>query len=73
MITYYQKTDLVIAEGNVSVLQPTGDVYFAEKAELKDAMKRGVIADFKARFADGSVLVPEVLWPWMGGTTRIAR
>ena len=39
-ITYYQKADLVIAQGNVTMLQPTGDVYFAEKAELKDAMKR---------------------------------
>ncbi len=55
-ITYYQKTDKVLAEGNVTVLQPSGDVYFADHAELKDAMKRAVIDDFKARFADNSVL-----------------
>lgn len=56
-LTYYQKHDLVIAEGKVTMLQPNGDVYFAEKAELKDAMKRGVINDFKVRMADNSVLV----------------
>jgi len=56
-ITYYQKADLVVATGQVTMLQPTGDVYFAEKAELKDAMKRAVIHDFKARLADKSVLV----------------
>ncbi|MFZ4540250.1 MAG: LPS-assembly protein LptD [Rickettsiales bacterium] len=56
-ITYYQKTNLVVAEGNVSMLQPTGDVYFAEKAELKDTMKQGVIHNFKARLADNSILV----------------
>lgn len=55
-ITYYQKTNLVIAEGNVSMLQPTGDVYFAEKAALKDSMRQGVINGFKARMADNSVL-----------------
>ena len=55
-ITYYQDKDLVVAEGNVSMLQPSGDVYFAEKAELKDSMKQAVIDDFKARFIDNSVL-----------------
>ncbi len=55
-ITYYQKINLVIAEGDVTMLQPSGDVYFAEKAELKDSMKRGVIHNFKVRLADGSVL-----------------
>jgi LPS-assembly protein len=56
-ITYYHKADLVVATGEVTMLQPTGDVYFAERAELKDAMKRAVIHDFKARLADKSVLV----------------
>ncbi len=56
-ITYYQQADLVVATGEVTMLQPTGDVYFAEKVELKDAMKRAVIHDFKARLSDKSVLV----------------
>ena len=58
-ITYYQQADLVIAQGDVTMLQPNGDVFFAQRAELKDAMKRAVINDFKARFADNSVLVAE--------------
>lgn len=56
-ITYYQDRDLVVAEGDVSMLQPSGDVMFAEKAELKDAMKRIVIEDFKARLSDNAVMV----------------
>lgn len=56
-LTYYQKADLLVAEGEVTMLQPTGDVYFADKAELKDQMKRAVINDFKARFKDNAVLV----------------
>lgn len=58
-ITYYRESDMVVAEGHVVMLQPTGDVFFSDKAELKDAMKRGVIDNFKARFSDGSVLVAE--------------
>lgn len=58
-ITYYQDSDLVIAQGKVTMLQPSGDVYFAEKAELQDAMKQAVIQEFKARFADNSVLVAQ--------------
>ncbi|MDX2095082.1 MAG: LPS assembly protein LptD [Alphaproteobacteria bacterium] len=56
-LTYYQQRDFVVAEGNISMLQPNGDVYFADKAELKDGMKRAIIEDFKARFSDSSVLV----------------
>ena len=55
-ITYYKNRDLVVAEGNVSVLQPTGDVYFADRAELNDEMKTGVINAFKARMADNSLM-----------------
>ena len=56
-ITYYQKLNMVVAEGNVSMLQPSGDVYFSKKAELKNQMKQGVIHQFQVRFADSSVLV----------------
>lgn len=56
-VTYYQDRDLVVAEGGVSVLQPSGDVLFADKAELKDAMKRAVIENFKARLSDNAVMV----------------
>lgn len=54
-ITYFQRSNLVKASGNVSLLQPTGDVYFAEYIELQDGMKEGVIYNFRARLADNSV------------------
>lgn len=58
-ITYYQNRNLVVAEGNVTLLQPSGDVYFAERAELHDNMKTGVVQAFKARLADNSVFVAQ--------------
>jgi seryl-tRNA synthetase len=38
------------------------------------AVGRALIAVMEThQQADGSILVPEVLWPWMGGAERIAR
>lgn len=54
-LVYFQRLNLVKASGDVSVLQPSGDVYFADAVELKDDMKRGVIRNFRARLADNSV------------------
>jgi LPS-assembly protein len=54
-LTYFQAENLVRAEGNVSMLQPSGDVYFAENAELTGDMKSGVVDTFRARLADNSV------------------
>lgn len=58
-ITYFQQRDLMKATGNVSMLQPTGDVYFADTVELKNRMKQGVIYNFRARLADNSVFAAE--------------
>ena len=54
-LTYYQNRNLMRATGNVSVLQSTGDVYFANDVELTDDLKRGVVNEFRARLADNSV------------------
>lgn len=55
-ITYFQDREVVVAEGNVSMLQPSGDVFFADRTELRNSLKTGVIDEFRARFADNSVL-----------------
>ncbi len=58
-VTYYMKRDEVVAEGNVSMLQPSGDVYFSNRAQLNNALKTGVIDNFKARLADNTVFVAD--------------
>ncbi len=72
-VTYYQAQDVVLAEGNVAMLQPGGDVYFAERAELKDEMKQAVIAQFKARFADGAVMVAKRAVRANSYTTQLSK
>ncbi len=55
-VTYFQSRDRIEATGNVSVLQPTGDVYFADHVELRDDLKRGAAKALKARLYDNSLL-----------------
>jgi lipopolysaccharide assembly outer membrane protein LptD (OstA) len=44
-ITFYQNDNLVRADGNVSMLQPAGDVYFADHIELTGDMKSALIKE----------------------------
>ena len=46
-VAYNQRTDTVSAQGHVSLLQPTGDVVFADFVELHDDMRDGFIKDIR--------------------------
>ncbi len=56
-LSYDQKQNQVRASGNVSMLAPSGDVYFADSLVLQDDLKAGVIHQFKARLVDDSLFV----------------
>jgi len=56
-LTYDQKNNQVKARGNVSMMEASGNVVFADEAELKDDMKAGAIRQFKARLSDNSLFV----------------
>src|SRR5215469_18475149 len=45
VVTYNKKTDTLTASGHVSLLDPSGDVVFANYAELQDKLKDGFIKD----------------------------
>ena len=53
-VSYNQKTGVVTASGHVSLLEPTGEVVFADYAELTNDMKDGIIHDLKIRLSDNS-------------------
>lgn len=54
-ITYYQNQNVVLADGNVEVKDPTtGEIYYAQKVQLKDDLKQGVIRQLRVRMADNS-------------------
>ena len=59
-VTYNQKTDTVIASGNVVLMEPGGDVLFAEYVELKDGFKEGIVNGIRVLFSDKSRLAASV-------------
>jgi LPS-assembly protein len=55
-VTYNQHTDTATASGHVSLMQPGGDVMFADYAELHDEFKNGFVRDIRMLMSDRSRL-----------------
>ena len=55
-VTYNQRDDIVTATGNVVLLEPTGEVLFAEFAELTSDMREGFLRGFRMLLTDDSRL-----------------
>jgi LPS-assembly protein len=53
-ISYNQRQDMVTASGNVSLLEPTGQVLFAEYMEISGDFKNGIVKDLKIRLIDNA-------------------
>ncbi len=54
LIEYDQKKDTVKASGNVVILEPSGNVKFVDKLDIKDELKTGVIGSLRQKFAANS-------------------
>jgi LPS-assembly protein len=53
-VTYSERTDTVTASGNVTLLEPSGEVIFADSVELEDELRQGVIRNIRILLADDS-------------------
>jgi LPS-assembly protein len=53
-VIYNLQQDKVEAVGNVVMLQPSGDVHFADKAELEHKLKNAYVQKLRSVLADGS-------------------
>jgi LPS-assembly protein len=53
-VSYNQRTETVSASGNIRLLEPSGDVIFAEFVELTDGMKNGVVKELRVLLTDDS-------------------
>ena len=56
-VTYDRDTGVAAATGNVALVEPDGQVVFAEYAELSDGMKNGVLTDLRALLPQNGRLV----------------
>ena len=55
-ITFDRNTGVAAAKGNVALLEPDGQVLFADYAELSQDMKNGVLRDMRAILAENGRL-----------------
>lgn len=53
-VTYNRRTDSVTASGNVSLLEPSGDVMFADHVELSGDLRNGIVENIRIRLSDNS-------------------
>jgi LPS-assembly protein len=55
-VTYNQKTNVATASGNVRLVEPNGDIVFAEYVELTDDLARGFVDRVRVLMVDNSRL-----------------
>lgn len=53
-ISYNQRADVLTASGNIILLEPTGDVSFAEHMEISGDFKNGIVKDIRIILSDRS-------------------
>jgi LPS-assembly protein len=58
-VIYNVSQDSVVANGNIALLEPTGEVIFADKIELANELKTGTIKDIRVLFTDNSKLAAQ--------------
>ena len=72
-VAYNQRSDTVTASGHVALLQPTGDVVFADFVELHDDMRDGFLTDIRLLLSDRSRLAGNTARRVAGIRTTIRR
>ncbi|MCS6920882.1 MAG: LPS assembly protein LptD [Elioraea sp.] len=55
-ITFQRRTGRAAARGDVVLMEPDGQVFFAEEAELTEDLREGVIRELRALLAEGGRL-----------------
>ncbi|MEM8590467.1 MAG: LPS assembly protein LptD [Pseudomonadota bacterium] len=56
-VTYNQRTDIVTAMGNIVVREPTGELIFADYAELTGDLADGFVENISVRFSENARMI----------------
>lgn len=72
-VTYDENTGVVKAEGNVALLDPQGDVAFADQIVLRNEMRDGVIDTLRVLLSDNSKLAGTSVVRSGGNMTTLHR
>ena len=72
-VTYNERTDTATASGHVTMLQPTGEVVFADYVELHDNMREGFLKNVRMLLSDRSRLAGNTARRVAANRTEIRR
>lgn len=72
-ITWNRRTGVATAEGNVVLIEPDGQVYYADRAELSAGFREGVVENLAARLADNARFIAAGGRRTAGNITDMAR
>lgn len=72
-VTYNRRTRIVTATGNVVLVQPSGEVLFAEYAELEDDLRDGFIREVGVLLTDDSRIAANAGLRRDGQVTEVER
>ena len=72
-VTYNQSTDIVTATGNIVLAEPSGEVIFADYAELQGDLADGVVRNLGILFTDNSRAAANVGLRRAGRVTEAER
>jgi LPS-assembly protein len=72
-VTYNQRTDTATASGHVSLLEPSGDIIFADYMELHDNMRDGFLKNVRMLLADRTRVAGNTARRIDGNRTEIRR
>ncbi len=73
VVSFNRLTNTVTASGNISLVEPTGEVMFADYMELMDDLRDGVIQNLRMLLADQSRLAAVSARRAEGGAVTVAR
>jgi LPS-assembly protein len=72
-VTYDERSDRVTASGEVVLMEPSGTVLFADRVELEDEFKNGVVEGIRMLFADDTRLAAVGARRSDGDRTELAK
>ncbi len=72
-IVYYENENRVVAEGNVTLLEPTGEVVFADYFDVTGDLRTGFLDNVRAILADGTRIAASGGQRSDGNLTRLAK
>ena len=73
LVSYAEGSGLITASGNVAVLEPSGDVFFADEVKLSEDLKQGVLSGFRALLAEQTRLAAASAERRDGNVTTMRR